>query len=117
MAELLRDAIKAGESSRRKLSFQLAEKTGNQQPSEYRALGKYLKGDEAPTKDRAAILAVLLREPRLALVSDAQSRRQDRLGELAKTVDDLIATVADLKEQVEELQRRPGAARRASGGR
>lgn len=84
-AELLRQAIEA-KSSRRKLSFALAERTGNQQPSEYRSLGKYLAGDEFPARERAATLAVLLGEPQLAIVPDLRDRRRDRLAELEEEV-------------------------------
>lgn len=118
-AETLRAAIKAAGSSRRKLSADFAEQTGNERETEYRSLGKYLSKTkpELPSRERAAILAVLLNEPRVALVSDSKSRRRDRLGELAATVDDLLATVEDLKNQVATLQRRTAVARRASGGR
>jgi hypothetical protein len=84
--ELLRSSIDAAGSSRRALSFALAEETDNQQPSEYRALGRYLAGKETPTRERAAILAVLLKQPLLALVTDAKSRRQVRLQEVEAEV-------------------------------
>jgi len=81
---LLRAAIKAAGSSRRKLSYELAKKTGNQQEDEYRSLGKYLSSEkpELPSRERAAILAVLLGEPLLALVNDARGRRSDRLAKV-----------------------------------
>lgn len=90
--DLLREAIKTADSSRRKLSFDLAEATGNQQASEYRALGKYLSVDdpELPNRERAAILAVLLGNHRLALVSDAPNRRQARLEDIAEGVSEIL---------------------------
>lgn len=102
--ELLRASIHAAKSSRRKLSFDLADKTLNQQQSEYRALGKYLKGDEEPSRERAAILAVLLNEPQLALVSDPQSRRQARQTELAETVDRLETALEGALTRIEVLE-------------
>jgi hypothetical protein len=122
--ELLRDAIDAAGTSRRKLSYAFAEKTGNQQESEYRSLGKYLDGEnpETPTPERAAILAVLLREPRLALVPRAI--RNGRLQQLAATVDDLLGAVGELKNEVQDLkgqvaglQRQRATGQRASEGR
>lgn len=116
-AALLRRTIDA-KSSRRKLSFALANQTGNKQPSEFRSLGKYLAGDELPTQERAARLAVLLEEPLLAIVSGPRDRqRRDRLGELAATVEDLTAAVDDLKDQVAELKRQRVTGRRVSGER
>jgi hypothetical protein len=88
--ELLRAAIKTAGTSRNKLSSVFAEKTGNQVKSEYRALGKYLSGDEEPSRERAAILAVLLQEHRLALVSDPQGRRQVRLEDIAEGVAEIL---------------------------
>jgi hypothetical protein len=82
-AELLRRTLEA-KSSRRKLSFALAKRTGNQQASEYRSLGKYLSGEELPTRERGAVLAVLLDEPLLALVPDAKERRRHRQEALAR---------------------------------
>lgn len=90
---LLRSAITAAGSSRRKLAPEFAAETGNQPDSEYRALGKYLSGDEEPSRDRAAILAVLLKKPELALVSDARARRQDRLTTLEARVAKLESDV------------------------
>jgi len=109
-AALLREAIQAAASSRRRLSGELAATTGNEQDSEYRALGKYLAGDETPNPERAAILAVLLEEPRLALVSEVAARRRDRLAELESTVDALrpLLRVGDLQEQLDDLARRVG---------
>lgn len=94
-AELLRAAIDNAGTSRRKLSFVLAEETGNQQDSEYRAIGKYLAGEE-PSRERAAILAVLLGDPQLALVTPSGDRRSARRAELE-------ARVADLEEAAEQL--------------
>ncbi len=116
--EVLRDAMDAAGSSRRKLSAALAERTGNQQTSEYRALGKYLAGDEEPSRPRATILAELLSDERLAEVSDRQDRRDARLasieaelaalkesrelGTIAISVrlDDLEADLDELKQQL-----------------
>jgi hypothetical protein len=122
--ELLRDAIDAAGTSRRKLSYAFAEKTRNQQESEYRSLGKYLdeENPDTPAPERAAILAVLLGEPRLALV--ARTGRNARLQELAGAVDDLLGTVGDLKAEVQDLksqvgdlQRQRATGTRASEGR
>lgn len=110
--ELLRASIDNAKSSRRKLSFQLAEKTGNQQPSEYRALGKYLSGDEEPSRERAAVLAVLLSAPQLALVSGPQTRRQARLAELAATVDRLETALDGALARLEALEARAQPKRR-----
>lgn len=96
-ADLLRAAMEEAGASRRKLSSAFAGKTGNQKESEYRALGKYLTGDE-PTPERAAILAVLLGEPRLALVTPAADRRTSRHAELE-------ARVAELEDALNKLQR------------
>jgi hypothetical protein len=116
-SQLLRSAIDDAGSTRRKLSFQLAEQTGNQQSSEYRALGKYLSGDETPGQDRAAILAVLLQQPALALVSATQDRRRVRLAELAATVDRLETALEGALTRLEALEARaqPGR-RRANAG-
>lgn len=89
-AALLRSAIKDARSSRRKLSFALAAKTGNKQESDYRSLGKYLAGADQPKRERAAILAVLLNEPRLALVSDVGDRRHDRLAALEENFAEVV---------------------------
>lgn len=86
--QILRAAIEAG-SSRRKFSYTLAETTGANQDSEYRALGKYLSGEELPSRERAAILAVLLQEPRLALVPSTGERRGARLESVATAVADI----------------------------
>lgn len=88
--DVLRAAI-SQTTSRRQLSIRLAETTGNKQESEYRALGKYLSGEETPSKDRAAILAVLLQAPQVALVPEAQDgRRRYRLEELADAVVEIL---------------------------
>jgi hypothetical protein len=116
-SELLRGAIDAAGSSRRKLSFQLAEKTGNQQASEYRALGKYLSGEEMPSRERAAMLAVLLNEYRLALVSDAQNRRQVRLEDIAEGVAEILENQREALDLLKDVLPAKGAQRRADAPR
>jgi hypothetical protein len=108
----LREAIEAADTSRRKLSYALAEKTDNKQDSEYRALGKYLRGDETPSPERAAILAVLLGQPELALVS---SPRRDRLAELAATVDRLETALGGALTRLEALEANAQPRRRRGG--
>lgn len=120
--ELLRTAVKTAGSSRRKLSFDLAEKTGNQQASEYRALGKYLSDNdpELPNRERAAMLAVLLGNHRLALVSDVQNRRQVRLEDIAEGVSEILDNQREALELLRDVlpakreQRRGGAPRKTS---
>lgn len=99
---LLRSAIKAAGSSRRALSFQLAEATGNQQSTEYRSLGKYQSEakPETPTRERAALLAVLLKEPKLALVTDLAGRRRDRLAKLEGSVAEIARVQALLLDEL-----------------
>lgn len=119
---MLRAAIKEADSSRRKLSFDLAEKTGNQQTSEYRALGKYLSVDEPelPNRERAAILAVLLGNHRLALVSDVQNRRQVRLEDIAEGVAEILDNQRDALDLLRDVlpakreQRRGAAPKKTS---
>lgn len=94
---LLRSAIKEAGSSRNKLGPELAAITGNQEDSEYRAIGKYLAGDETPSRERAAILAVLLKKPELALVSDGRARRQNNL---ADRLERLEADFAELRQEL-----------------
>jgi hypothetical protein len=117
--DLLRAAIDAAGSSRRKLSFYLADMTGNKQTSEYRALGKYLSGEEIPSADRAAILAVALTEPRLALVADSRARRQGRLSELEGDLERLRreheSFVRAATERMAHLEEDLGTTRRRSG--
>lgn len=108
-AETLRAAIDAAGSSRRKLSYALADKTGNKQTSEYRSLGKYMadakpgKKPEIPDQDRAAVLAVELKEPRLAIVSPVADRRRGRQAELEARVAELEALANVVMPQLEEL--------------
>ena len=105
-AEILRDAIRAAHTSRTKLSFALADKTGNTQKTEYRALGKYLAGTEIPSPDRAAILAVLLADHRLALVNAVAERRRARQAELEAAVDRIDRILETLVDRVEALEHR-----------
>jgi hypothetical protein len=116
--ELLRSSIESVGSSRRKLSFDLAAETGNQQPDEYRSLGKYMSKTkpETPSRERAAILAVLLKEPRLALVSEVRTRRQARLAELAATVDQLETALEGALTRIEALEARAQPRRRRADG-
>lgn len=114
-AALLRKAMEAKGMSRRKLSFAMAARTKNKQPSDFRALGKYLNGTESPSPKNAAILAVELEEPELALVSP---QRRVRLAELAATVGDHQTAIDALTERLEDLEGRvPRTRRRAAGGR
>lgn len=111
--EQLGAAMKRLPISQRRLSFLLAEQTGNNQESERRSIGKYLKNEGAPEPDRAAILAVLLRAPELALVPDAVTRRRGRLAELEARIAVLegvsqasLHLLDDVIEQVESLSKR-----------
>lgn len=97
----LRNAIERT-SSRRKLSFQLAEHTGNKQESEYRSLGKYLRGEDFPSPEKAALMAVLLVDPRVALV---ERPRRDRLAERLDKLEVRLAELEDRAGKVEETQR------------
>lgn len=112
--EVLRAAMKNAAMSRNKLSYAVAAKTGNKRDSEYRALGKYLSGDEAPSQERAALLAVLLSDPAVAIVS---SHRRDRLAELGATVEKLERALGAVLDRVEALERGQAGRRRAGGGR
>lgn len=125
--DTLRAAIEKAGTSRRQLSFALADHTGNKRESEYRALGKYLAGDELPSDERAAVLAVQLRDPNLALVErerrDGLAVRQqqldrrlteleDKVEERAQSVDvfaqEVAARLADL-EAAQAAETRPSA--------
>lgn len=123
-ADMLRAAIDR-KTNRTRLSRALAEKTGAKQSSEYRSIGKYLRGPEQPDKKRAAILAVLLEEPELALVSAVAERRQVRRAELEERVERLeralnllgpdLRALATLPERVLALER-PAQTKKRQGG-
>jgi hypothetical protein len=94
--ELLRQAIRDSGVSRRRLSFLLADRLGNKQSSEYRALGKYQRGDGTPGPEKARVIAELLQRPEVGVVTT--KNRRDRL--------------ADLEHRLEELEERVAARQR-----
>lgn len=105
--ERLRAALTAAGISRRKLAPLYAAETGNKPDSEYRAIGKYLAGEEVPEPERAAILAVLLRSPGLALVGAVPSRRRGRQAELEARVERLETALGALGPDLEALETLP----------
>jgi hypothetical protein len=104
-AGTLRAAIDAAETSRRRLSFRLAARKGTKQESEYRSLGRYLKGQEMPEPEQAAILAVELGEPLLALVTPVGERRRVRRATVETLVGQNTASIEALREAVQILLR------------
>ena len=103
--KLLRGALEQAGLSRRKFSVALAERTGNQQESEWRSLGKYLNGEE-PSPERAALIAVMLGEPRLALVEGITARQRVRREALEARVAELEEALEALGPQLAEVGRR-----------
>lgn len=112
--QALIEALERSQYSRRRLSAVIAERTGNKQESEYRALGKYLRGDEIPEQHRASVLAELLGEPQLALVPTSAQRRRGRLGELEAEVARLREILVVAGEAHDVLVRRVAALEKAA---
>lgn len=124
-SERLREAIESAGTSRTRLSVELADKTGNSAKSEYRSLGKYLSGEEEPSPDRAAILAVLLTEARLALVRPVAARRRNHQQQLEARVELIeeslnrlgpdLGALASLPDRVTALERQVPPGKRQDG--
>jgi len=121
-SDLLRAALERSGMSRRRFSALLAAESGNTRESEYRSIGKYL-GGEVPLPPRAAVLAVLLGAPELAMVPDGATRRGGRLAELEARVAELeelanrgFPRLEQLVDRVEALEK-PARSRRAPSSR
>lgn len=106
-SNLLRDAMDAAGTSRTRLAKDLAARTGNLVRSEYRSLGKYLGGEE-PTRERAALLAALLNDPRLAQVKEMAARQSARRAELEARVAELEKALNLLGPDLRALAALPG---------
>lgn len=87
--DLLTQARQRAGLSKRALGAKLAERAGLDAESGRRAIYKYEKEGEEPERARAAILAVILDEPALALVAEPAVKRQRRRGALEARVEGL----------------------------
>ena len=109
-ADTLREAMHQ-KISRRQLAKQLADETGSKEASEYRALGKYLAGEDEPSRERAAILAVILQAPGVALV-DGDRGPQVRVVDHLESIEAALTAMAEGQQEILRLLRQPPASRR-----
>lgn len=121
-SERFTDALKSSHTPMRTLARAFAEKTGNDIESERPALYLYKKGESEPTPERAAILAVLLSDPSLALVQPQADRRtarraelEARVAELERAAQELAPYLAEVAARVAALEQRARPRRQGSG--
>lgn len=127
-AERLKAALEVGKAAgdgrpenKRQLAVAVAEYTGNKLDSERRSIYTYFDHTE-PDPDRAALLAVIMRDPSLALVQPQAEKRKARHEELEARVAQLEEIVNRLSPQMKSLgdrvvaleQREPARPVRAS---
>jgi transcriptional regulator with XRE-family HTH domain len=85
-ADRLTAALEASDLSVREVAKRLSAKTGTAVEDERSAIYRYKRGEYEPEPDRAVMLALILEEPALAMVTPLGEKRRGRLAELEAEV-------------------------------